>query len=139
MTYLRYLNYFIIAFMTSGLSASFFNHINKSHIEDMNSELKKIQEENESLRKEVKLDGNLQKTVSKIDDCLTIIMKEIRDDGMETIDEDLRNEIRNICNRIIDYLPKEKLTLEIDYENNPELSSSESFDKLVGELERIKD
>ena len=43
---LRYINYLVVAFITSGLSLTCFTHLNKKHIEETKSELQKLYEEN---------------------------------------------------------------------------------------------
>lgn len=147
---LKYLNYLMIAFFTSSLSISCFKHINNNHIEDMNKKLKTLQEENETLRKDIKPSKDLKNIISNIDDCLTLLMREIIESDIDTIDEPLREEINSICTRIIDTIPKKPLTLEIvgngleeSYEEEPviqlqreknessdSLSSNDSFDNI---------
>ena len=146
MVQLRHLNYFIIAFFTSGISLSCSNHVNRKHIESMNLELERLHQENESLRKEVKPDPTLKSIVSELDDCLTILMREIMDNDIEGVDSDLRNEINAICHKIIETVPK-PLKLEVEEEEEEEeeeedtipleknettdsLSSSDSYDHI---------
>ena len=137
MVHLRYLNYFIIAFFTSGISLSCSNHVNSEKIESMNLELERLRDENESLRKEVKPDPTLKSIVSELDDCLTILMREIMDNDMDGVDRDLRNEINAICHNIIETIPKPPLKLEFEdtlplEKNNTtdSLSSSDSYDNI---------
>ena len=51
---IRYLNYFIIAFITSGLSASYINMINHNKLCNMEDELKKQYQENKKLKETIK-------------------------------------------------------------------------------------
>jgi len=114
----------------------------------MNLELERLHQENESLRKEVKPDPTLKSIVSELDDCLTILMREIMDNDIEGVDSDLRNEINAICHRIIETVPKPlKLEVEVEEEEEEEeeeedtipleknettdsLSSSDSYDHI---------
>lgn len=139
MVHLRYLNYLIIAFFTSGISLSCSNHVNSEKIESMNLELERLRDENESLRKEVKPDPTLKSIVSELDDCLTILMREImdNDNDIDGVDRDLRNEINAICHNIIETIPKPPLKLELEdtlplEKNNTtdSLSSSDSYDNI---------
>ena len=137
MVHLRYLNYLIIAFFTSGISLSCSNHVNSEKIESMNLELERLRDENESLRKEVKPDPTLKSIVSELDDCLTILMREIMDNDIDGVDRDLRNEINAICHNIIETIPKPPLKLEFEdtlplEKNNTtdSLSSSDSYDNI---------
>jgi hypothetical protein len=142
MVQLRHLNYFIIAFFTSGISLSCSNHVNMKHIESMNLQLERLHQENESLRKEVKPDPTLKSIVSELDDCLTILMREIMDNDIEGVDSDLRNEINAICHKIIETIPKPPLKLEFEEEEEEDtlqlekndttdsLSSSDSYDNI---------
>ena len=148
MVQLRHLNYLIIAFFTSGISLSCSNHVNSEKIESMNLELERLRDENESLRKEVKPNPTLKSIVSELDDCLTILMREIMDNPMDGVDSDLRNEINAICHKIIETVPK-PLKLEVEEEEEEQivledtiplerekndtsdsLSSSESYDNI---------
>jgi len=110
----------------------------------MNLELERLHQENESLRKEVKPDPTLKSIVSELDDCLTILMREIMDNDIEGVDSDLRNEINAICHKIIETVPK-PLKLEVEVEEVEEeedtipleknettdsLSSSDSYDHI---------
>jgi hypothetical protein len=149
MVQLRHLNYLIIAFFTSGISLSCSNHVNSEKIESMNLELERLRDENESLRKEVKPNPTLKSIVSELDDCLTILMREIMDNPMDGVDSDLRNEINAICHKIIETVPKplkleveeeeeeqillEEDTIPLEREKNDtsdSLSSSESYDNI---------
>jgi hypothetical protein len=149
MVQLRHLNYLIIAFFTSGISLSCSNHVNMKKIETMNIELERLRDENESLRKEVKPNPTLKSIVSELDDCLTILMREIMDNPMDGVDSDLRNEINAICHKIIETVPKplkleveeeeeeqivlEEDTIPLEREKNDtsdSLSSSESYDNI---------
>jgi len=118
-------------------------------IETMNIELERLRDENESLRKEVKPNPTLKSIVSELDDCLTILMREIMDNPMDGVDSDLRNEINAICHKIIETVPKplkleveeeeeeqivlEEDTIPLEREKNDtsdSLSSSESYDNI---------
>ena len=116
----------------------------------MNKKLKTLQEENETLRKDIKPSKDLKNIISNIDDCLTLLMREIIEADIDTIDETLREEINSICTRIIDTIPKKPLTLEIagngleesdeeepviqlqreKNESSDSLSSNDSFDNI---------
>ena len=85
MVQLRHLNYLIIAFFTSGISLSCSNHVNSEKIESMNLELERLRDENESLRKEVKPNPTLKSIVSELDDCLTILMREIMENDIDGV------------------------------------------------------
>jgi hypothetical protein len=118
-------------------------------IETMNIELERLRDENESLRKEVKPNPTLKSIVSELDDCLTILMREIMDNPMDGVDSYLRNEINAICHKIIETVPKplkleveeeeeeqivlEEDTIQLEREKNDtsdSLSSSESYDNI---------
>lgn len=145
MVQLRHLNYLIIAFFTSGISLSCSNHVNSEKIESMNLELERLRDENESLRKEVKPNPTLKSIVSELDDCLTILMREILEndiDDIDGVDSDLRDEIFAICHKIIETIPKPPLKLEFEEEEEEDtlpleknditdsLSSSDSYDNI---------
>ena len=118
----------------------------------MNSELEKLHQENESLRKEANACPTLKSVVSEIDDCLTILMREIMNTNINMVDEDLRNEIHDICSKIIDTIPKPPLTLEVDGEEDgvpnllerdkngstDSLSSGESFDEISSNSDEVE-
>ena len=108
-----HLNYLIVAFLASGLSMSLSNHVNRSTIESMNLELERLHRENESLRKEVEVDKTLKSIVSELDDCLTLLMREIMDSDIHSIDCDLRDEINAICHKIVETIPKH-LDIELE-------------------------
>ena len=136
MVQLRHLNYLIIAFFTSGISLSCSNHVNSEKIESMNLELERLRDENESLRKEVKPDPTLKSIVSELDDCLTILMKEIMENDIDGVDSGLRDEINAICHKIIETIPKPPLKLEFEEEEEEEeeetlpLEKNETTDSL---------
>ena len=56
--------------------------------------------------------------------------------NINNIDEDLNYEIKNICKRIISYLP-EKEKVNPEYEKSKEAFNVESYDTLVNELSKI--
>ena len=145
------IRYLLTAFISSGISITCFNHVNKSHIKTMNSELGKLHEENKKLRKEADTCPTAKSIITEIDKCLTILMKEIIEDNIDLQDDDLKNEIHIMCNLIIRAIPKPQLKLEEEEEEEAEeeeeedklpplereknnssdsLSSSDSFDKI---------
>jgi len=126
-----HLNYLIVAFLASGLSMSLSNHVNRSTIETMNLELERLHRENESLRKEVGDDKTLKSIVSELDDCLTLLMREIMDSDIHTIDGDLRDEINAICHKIVETIPKHLDTqLEGGEHLTDSLTPSESYENI---------
>ena len=131
-----HLNYLIVAFLGYGLSMSLSNHVNRSTIESMNLELERLHRENESLRKEVGDDKTLKSIVSELDDCLTLLMREIMDSDIHTIDGDLRDEINAICHKIVETIPKhldieqEETQLEGGEHLTDSLTPSESYENI---------
>ena len=126
-------NYLIITFITSSISSLYFNQKNKKRIEDMNDEIYKLQLEKNEIelclkpQSRIRLRLTLETIISDIDDYLTLLMKEINESNINDINEDLRNEIHSICNRIIEVIPKDKII------------SSESFDTLSIEYDSDED
>lgn len=131
---IRHINYFIISIISSGLTYHYFNKISEKQIINLKEEIIKLSEQNKSLREELNLTGDIHKIVERLDDCLTILMKNIMELNINNIDEDLNYEIKNICKRIISYLP-EKVNPE--YEKSKEAFNVESYDTLVNELSKI--
>ena len=130
------IRYLLTAFISSGISITCFNHVNKSHIKTMNSELGKLHEENKKLRKEADTCPTAKSIITEIDKCLTILMKEIIEDKIDLQDDDLKNEIHIMCNLIIRAIPKPQLKLE-EEEEEEEAEEEEEEDKLPP-LEREK-
>jgi hypothetical protein len=133
------IRYLLTAFISSGISITCFNHVNKSHIKTMNSELGKLHEENKKLRKEADTCPTAKSIITEIDKCLTILMKEIIEDKIDLQDDDLKNEIHIMCNLIIRAIPKPQLKLEEEEEEEEaeEEEEEEEEDKLPP-LEREK-
>ena len=111
----RYLNYFIIAFITSGLSASYVNLINHNMICTMDNQLKRQNEQNKKLKEEI------EESPKTIDDALermysstVFILKKVNSIDINDLDIDVVDEIKLSCNRILETLtPKSSLKLEI--------------------------
>ena len=142
MTYLRYINYLIIMIFTSGISIGCFNRVNQKQIEHFKTDLEKLYAENKTLRGKLNPPSELKESISNLDACLLNLLKNTLDTDMETIDKGLRNEIEVLCNNIISSLPKDKNILDYDSDSDisgkksiDSLSSSESYDKLMIELE----
>ena len=120
------IRYLLTAFISSGISITCFNHVNKSHIKTMNSELGKLHEENKKLRKEADTCPTAKSIITEIDKCLTILMKEIIEDNIDLQDDDLKNEIHIMCNLIIRAIPKPQLKLEAEEEEEEEEAGEEA-------------
>jgi len=120
------IRYLLTAFISSGISITCFNHVNKSHIKTMNSELGKLHEENKKLRKEADTCPTAKSIITEIDKCLTILMKEIIEDNIDLQDDDLKNEIHIMCNLIIRAIPKPQLKLEEEEEAEEEEEEAEA-------------
>tara|TARA_Y100000389_G_scaffold201946_1_gene245932 strand:+ start:149 stop:565 length:417 start_codon:yes stop_codon:yes gene_type:complete len=133
---IRHINYFIISIISSGLTYKYFNHISEKQIINLKEEIIKLSEKNKNLREELNLTGDLHKIVERLDDCLTILMKNIMELDVNTLDEDLTSEIKNICKRIIAYIP-EKEKINPEYEKSKEVFNLVSYDTLVNELSKI--
>ena len=111
----RYLNYFIIAFITSGISSSFVNLINHNMICTMDDQLKRQTGENKKLKEEI------EKNPKTIDDALErmyastiFLLKRVNSIDINDLDIDVVDEIKLSCNRILETLtPKSSLKLEI--------------------------
>tara|TARA_A100001015_G_C14886763_1_gene670761 strand:+ start:240 stop:680 length:441 start_codon:yes stop_codon:yes gene_type:complete len=102
----RYINYFLISILSSGLTYYYYNTVTVSQLKDLKQQIDVLLKENQSLREDTNIDGDVQQVVSKLDDCLNILMKNIIELKMNNINNDLNEEIKNICNRIIDHLEK---------------------------------
>jgi len=102
----------------------------------MNLELERLRDENESLRKEVKPNPTLKSIVSELDDCLTILMREILENDIDGVDSDLRDEIIAICHKIIETIPKPPLKLEFEEEEEGQIVLDEDTLPLERERER---
>ena len=148
MYYLRYFNYIIVSILSGGLTYACLDNINSKQIKEINEEVKKLIQENESLRKEVKLDGNVNHTIKKLDKCLINLSYNIIN-NINSIDDRLKDEIKELCSSIINVLSvKEKI--EPDYEKNTIINiinksdsesslSNDSYDKLCDELNKMKE
>ena len=148
MYYLRYFNYIMISILSGGLTYAYLDNINSKQIKDVNEEIKKLFQENESLRKEVKLDGNIKHTIKKLDKCLINLSDNIIN-NINTVDDRLKDEIKQLCSSIINVLSvKEKI--EPEYENDTIIKninksdsesslSNDSYDKLCDELNKVKE
>ena len=133
---LRHFNYLLMSIISSGLTYHYFNKISEKQIVYLKEEIIKLSEQNKSLREELNLNGDIHKIVERLDDCLTILMKNIMELNINNINEDLNYEIKNICKRIISYLP-EKEKVNPEYEKSKEAFNVESYDTLVNELSKI--
>lgn len=133
----RYLNYFLISIISSGLTYHYFNTITKGQIINLKEQIQTLLKENESLREELELDDDIKKIVEKLDECLTSLLKNIMEIKVQNIDEDLNEEIKNICKRIISYLPQKQEKVNPEYENSKEAFNLHSYDTLVAELSKI--
>ena len=57
---------------------------------------------------------------------------------VQNIDDDLNDEIKNICKRIISYLPEKQVKINPEYENSKEAFNLTSYDTLVSELSKLE-
>ena len=134
---------------TSGISIGCFNRVNQKQIEHFKTDLEKLYAENKTLRGKLNPPSELKESISNLDTCLLNLLKNTLNTDMETIDKGLRNEIELLCNNIISSLPKDKNILDSDSNSDnsdnsdnsgkksiDSLSSSESYDKLIIELEK---
>ena len=120
---IRYLNYFIIAFITSGLSASYLTMINNHKISNMEDELKKQYQENKELKEKIKPPKQMDEVLNTIYDSIIFILKEVNNVNAEKMDEELVDGIKLTCNQILESLtPKSPLKLEVE--------SDDSFENL---------
>jgi hypothetical protein len=138
----------MVSILSGGLTYVYLDNINSKQIKDINEEIKKLFQENESLRKEVKLDGNIKHTIKKLDKCLINLSDNIIN-NINTIDDRLKDEIKQLCSSIINALSvKEKI--EPEYENDTIIKninksdsesslSNDSYDKLCDELNKVKE
>ena len=133
---LRHFNYLLISIISSGLTYHYFNKISEKQIVYLKEEIEKLSKQNISLRKELNLDENIHKIVERLDQCLNVLMKNIMELNIDNINEDLNYEIKNICKRIIAYLP-EKEKVNPEYEKSKEVFNVETYDTLVNELSKI--
>ena len=134
----RYLNYFLISIISSGLTYHYFNTVTKGQIINLKEQVQTLLKENESLRKELELDDDIKKIVEKLDECLTLLIKNIMEIKVQNIDDDLNDEIKNICKRIISYLPEKQVKINPEYENSKEAFNLTSYDTLVSELSKLE-
>ena len=126
---IRYLNYFIIAFITSGLSASYVNMINQNRICSMEDELRKQYEENKELKEKINIPKKMDSVLNTIYDSIIFVLKEVNNVKAEKMDKELVEGIKLTCNQILESLtPKSPLKLEVE--------SDESFENL-STLDRI--
>lgn len=137
MLHLRQFNYLLMSIISSGLTYHYFNKISEKQFIHLKEEIEKLSEENKSLREELNVSGDIYKIVDRLDDCLTILMKNIMELNINNINEDLNYEIKNICKRIISYLPPEKEKVNPEYEKSKEAFNVNSYDTLVNELSKI--
>ena len=120
---IRYLNYFIIAFITSGLSASYINMINQNKIGSMEDELKKQYQENKELKEAIKPPQKMDEVLNTIYESIIFILKEVNNVKSEKMDPELVDGIKLTCNQILESLtPKSPLKLEVE--------SDDSFENL---------
>ena len=120
---IRYLNYFIIAFITSGLSASYINMINQNKIGSMEDELKKQYQENKELKEAIKPPQKMDEVLNTMYDSIIFILKEVNNVNAEKMDQELVDGIKLTCNQILESLtPKSPLKLEVE--------SDDSFENL---------
>ena len=120
---IRYLNYFIIAFITSGLSASYINMINHNKLCNMEDELKKQYQENKELKETIKAPKKMDEVLNTMYDSIIFILKEVNNVNGEKMDQELVDGIKLTCNQILESLtPKSPLKLEVE--------SDDSFENL---------
>ena len=120
---IRYLNYFIIAFITSGLSASYINMINQNKIGSMEDELKKQYQENKELKEAIKPPQKMDEVLNTMYESIIFILKEVNNVKPEKMDSELVEGIKLTCNQILESLtPKSPLKLEVE--------SDDSFENL---------
>ena len=136
MLHFRHFNYLLLSIITSGLTYHYFNQESEKQIIFLKEEIKKLSEQNKSLREELNLNDDIDKIVKRLDDCLTVLMKNIMELNINNINEELSYEIKNICKRIISYLPK-KEKVNPEYEKSKEIFNVDSYDTLVNELSNI--
>ena len=121
---IRYLNYLIIAFITSGLSASYVNMINHNRICNMEDELKKQFEENKELKEAIKPPKKMDEVLNTIYESIIFILKEVNNVKAKKMDPELVDGIKLTCNQILESLsPKPSLKLEVE--------SDDSFENLT--------
>ena len=144
MFHLKAFNYMLISLISSGLTYHYFDTVNKNEIVVFKTQLDKLLKENIELRKELRdekdIDGDIQKIISKIDDCLTKLMKNIMEMDLKKLDPDLKDEINNICKRIIHYLSEqrqEETKKSVEYGKFKENDRIESYDNLIDELKKL--
>ena len=92
MLHFRQFNYFLITIISSGLTYHYLNNISQKYILNLKDQIDKLSEQNKSLREELHIDGDIKKIIENLDDCLTILMKNIMDLNVNTLDEDLNYE-----------------------------------------------
>ena len=136
MLHFRHFNYLLLSIITSGLTYHYFNQVSEKQIIFLKEEIKKLSEQNKSLREELNLNDDIHKIVKRLDDCLTVLMKNIMELNINNINEELSYEIKTICKRIISYLP-EKEKVNPEYEKSKEVFNVESYDTLVNELSKL--
>ena len=132
----RHFNYLLLSIISSGLTYHYFNQVSEKQIIFLKEEIKKLSEQNKSLREELNLNDDIHKIVKRLDQCLTVLMKNIMELNINNINEDLNYEIKSICKRIISYLP-EKEKVNPEYEKSKEAFNVETYDTLVNELSKI--
>lgn len=132
----RHFNYLLLSIITSGLTYHYFNQVSEKQIIFLKEEIKKLSEQNKSLREELNLNDDINKIVKRLDECLTVLMKNIMELNINNINEELSYEIKTICRRIIGYLP-EKEKVNPEYEKSKEAFNVESYDTLVNELSKL--
>jgi len=143
MFHLKEFNYMLISLISSGLTYHYFDTVNKNKIVVFKTHIDQLLKENIELRKDLKeekgIDGDIQTIISKIDDCLTKLMKNIMEIDLKKLDPDLKDEIDNICKRVIYYLSEQRQEKKnsVEYETIKENVRIESYDNLVDELKKL--
>ena len=116
---IRYLNYFIIAFITSGLSASYINMINHNKLCNMENELKKQYQENKKLKETIKAPKKMDEVLNTMYGSIIFILKEVNNVNAEKMDQELVDGIKLTCNQILESLtPKSPLKLEVETDDS---------------------
>ena len=126
----RYLHYFIIIFITSGISANYTHILNNHKLLTMKKNLERLSNENQKLKEKQRIPSTMDDALNIIYESIIYMLKEVNNVNPEELDNDLVDEIKLSCKQIIEILTKdEQLSVKVDH------SSSSGDEELSLEVE----
>jgi len=135
----RYLHYFIIILITSGISVNYSHILNNHKLLTMKKTLERLSKENQKLKEKKNIPSTMENALDTIYYSIVYMLKEVNNIDLEELDNELVDEIKSSCKQILETLTKEEeLSVEVDHSTSSEdegltlevESSDDSFENL---------